>query len=66
MSLKKLICIQWHIDDVLSVRPDLNQSQAWKVLEHIHKNHDASVGVNWDVIEIVSDILFPEITSEDS
>ncbi len=63
---KKLICIKWHIDDVLSVRPDLTPSQTWKVLERIRRNHDANVGVNWDVIEIVSDILFPEPTSENS
>ncbi len=60
MSLKKLISIKWHIDDVLSVRPNLTQQQACEVLAHIRKNHDANVGVNWDVIEIVSDTLFPE------
>lgn len=66
MSSKELICIKWHIDDVFSVRPDLTKQQACKVLEHVRKSHDANVGVNWDVIEIISDILFPEPTSENS
>jgi hypothetical protein len=66
MSSKKFIRIKWHIDDVLSVRPDLTDLQAYQVLEDIKKNHDATIGVNWEVIEIVSDILFPEQTSENN
>ena len=66
MSLKKQIIIKWHIDDVQSVRPDLTKPQACEVLAHIRKNHDANVGVNWEVIEVVSDILFPKPTSENS
>ena len=60
MSLTKQISINWHLDDVLSVRPNLTKLQASTVLEHIKKNHNATVGINWDVIEIVSDILFPD------
>jgi hypothetical protein len=60
MSSKKLISIKWHIDDVLSVRPHLTNFQAYQVLEHIHINHDANIGVNWEVIKTVSDMLFLE------
>ncbi|MEO8964711.1 MAG: hypothetical protein ABI370_08570 [Gammaproteobacteria bacterium] len=60
MSLTKQISIKWHIDDVLSVRPDLTHLQASKVLEHLKRKHDADVGVNWEVIEAVSDMLFSE------
>ena len=60
MSLTKQISIKWHIDDVLSVRPNLTKLQASKVLERLKRNHDANIGINWEVIEIVSDILFPE------
>jgi hypothetical protein len=60
MSLTKQISIKWHIDDVLSVRPNLTKSQASDVLETLKANHDANIGINWEVIEIVCDDLFPE------
>ena len=60
MSLTKQISITWHIDDILSVKPNLTEFQASTVLEHMKKNHDANIGINWDVVEIVSEMLFPE------
>jgi hypothetical protein len=60
MSLTKQISITWNIDDVLSVRPRLTKLQASLFLAHIKKNHDANIGINWEVIEIVSDQLFSE------
>jgi hypothetical protein len=60
MSLTKQISINWHLDDVLSVRPNLTQLQASQVLEHLKHKHDANIGINWEVIEIVSDFLFSE------
>ena len=60
MSLTKQISIKWHIDDVQSVRPNLTKIQASRVLEYLDRKHDANIGVNWEVIEIVSDMLFPE------
>lgn len=53
------IAIYWHIEDVQSIRPDLTNHQAGKVLNHLKANHDASVGIYWEVIEIVADILYP-------
>jgi hypothetical protein len=53
------IAIKWHIDDVLNIRPDLTNHQAGKVLKHLKDNHDASVGIYWDMIDIVADILYP-------
>jgi hypothetical protein len=60
MSLTESISIHWDIEDVISVRPDLSKFQASEVLQHIKRNHDANVGINWEVIEIVSDTLFPD------
>jgi len=51
--------ISWHIDDVKEVRPDLSDAQAREVLEHAKDQHDASVGVNWDVLTFHADDLFP-------
>lgn len=53
------IQLSWHIDDVKSLRPDLNDEQCLVVLDAVKHNHDATIGVNWDVIEAVSDLQFP-------
>jgi hypothetical protein len=60
MALTKRISITWCIDDILSVRPHFTRWQASKVLDYLKRNHDANCGVNWDAIEAVSDILFPD------
>jgi hypothetical protein len=39
------------LGDVLSVRPDLTEGQAKEVLDHCAREFDASVGLNWDVLE---------------
>ncbi|HAT1945882.1 TPA: hypothetical protein JBJ85_15515 [Legionella pneumophila] len=57
-SLIQEINIVWSIEDVLDVRPLLSKEQASTVLQHLKENHDATIGINWDVIEIVSDDLF--------
>ena len=51
------ISITWSIDDVLSVRPNLSSEQASGVLMHLKKHHDATVGINWDVIEAACDYM---------
>ncbi|MEO8402825.1 MAG: hypothetical protein ABI597_13720 [Gammaproteobacteria bacterium] len=57
----KEIAIYWHIKDIQNVRPDLSANEACIVLHHLKKNHDASIGINWDVIDYVADILYPAI-----
>ncbi len=47
----KKITITWCIDDVLSVDPTLSPKQARDVLRLMKRRHDASVGINWDVIQ---------------
>lgn len=51
---------RWYTEDVIEMRPDLSHEQAWEVLKHIKKTHDATIGINWEVIEIACDILYPE------
>lgn len=53
------IAIEWHIDDVFSERPDLSAEQALDVLQYIKNNHDANIGVNWDLINYVANLLYP-------
>jgi hypothetical protein len=54
------IVIKWQIEDVQSVRPDLSDDEANEVLGSLEDNHDANVGINWEVIEYAADNLFPE------
>jgi hypothetical protein len=54
------ITISWHIDDVREIRPDLTDEQCREVLQQAEHRHDASVGINWDVLAIHADDLFPK------
>jgi len=56
---KEEIGIKWHFTDVLSVRPKLTDDQAMIVLGNLEHDHDATIGVNWDVIADTADMLFP-------
>ena len=53
--------ITWHIDDVLRLRPDLTKEQASNVLyKACGHNHDATTGVNWDVLDNIADWHYPK------
>jgi hypothetical protein len=54
------IAVVWHIEDVLEVRPDLNKNQAWQVLRSVKQNHDANVGINWEVLAAQAEMLYAE------
>jgi hypothetical protein len=58
-TLVKEIAITWHIEDIQSILPDLTDEQASVVLQRLKKNHDASIGINWETIEAMAEILFP-------
>lgn len=52
------ITITWHTDDVLSVRPDLTKEQARLVLYELDHNHDANIGISWEVIDIIAEGMY--------
>ena len=54
------IHIIWYWEDVQGQRPDLTEAQCCEVLSELKKGHDAMIGINWDVIAIVADSIFPE------
>jgi len=54
------IAIIWDIDDVLSLRPDLDDNEAIQVLSAVDDKHDANIGINWDVIQFWADELYPQ------
>jgi hypothetical protein len=45
----------WHIDDVLSLNPQLSRDFARLVLQMAMDNHDATIGINWEVLKIYID-----------
>jgi len=53
------IALIWDIDDVKMVRPDLTAEQALDVLEKTKSEHDTTIGVSWDTLEIWADMLYP-------
>jgi len=56
------IAMVWSIEDVQSRHPDLNDEQAWLVLQQCQKWHDCNEGFTWQLIETVAEMLYPEQT----
>jgi len=54
------IHIIWHWEDVQGQRPDLTEAQCCEVLSKLKRQHDATVGINWEVIDAVANGIFPE------
>lgn len=48
----------WSIEEVQAIRPDLDQDQAWDVLQATSRYHDANIGINWDVLGCHAEMLF--------
>jgi len=59
------IAIIWDIDDVQAVRPDLDDDQAMHVLCAVDNKHDATIGVNWNVLEFWAYELYPQDDEEE-
>jgi hypothetical protein len=48
----------WHTDDVLSLNPQLSRDFARLVLQMAMDNHDAIIGINWEVLQsYISQVL---------
>jgi hypothetical protein len=60
LAARRQVAVIWSIEDVLAVRSDLTDDQAWEVLERCYDKHDCEWGFTWQYIEDVADILFPE------
>ena len=64
LAERNQIAVIWDIEDVQILRPDLSDDQAWQVLEAVERNHDAGIGINWEVLEVQTEHLFPEPDQE--
>jgi len=45
------ITLRWHVDDVTGLDPSLTDEEARTILGTVERRHDASIGVNFDVIQ---------------
>lgn len=59
------VAIRWNVEDVQSLAK-LTLGEAEVVLEELEHEHDATVGINWDVMESIITHLFPEVEREKS
>ncbi len=59
------IAIVWSAEDVKVECKWLTDEQAMDVLRAIEHRHDATIGINWDVIRWTADAMFPEKKEED-
>lgn len=53
------IYMGWCVEDIQQQRPDLTVDQCREVLRTLSRRHDAQVGINWTVIDIIADDLYP-------
>ena len=58
-KLPDSITIVWYIDDVKEVRPDLTKQQCREVLQVADRRYDANLGIDWDMLTIHANDLFP-------
>jgi hypothetical protein len=54
------IAIIWSVKDVMQECDWLTEEQALEVLHNIDHNHDATIGINWDVIYYNAEWMFPK------
>ena len=55
------ISIIWGIDDVHNVADqELSDDEAREVLDRAERYHDASIGINWDVLDVYVDMVIRE------
>jgi hypothetical protein len=60
LAQHRKIAVIWCTDDVMELRPDLSEDQAWEVLQLAMDKHDASYGIDWTTLEIFAEVLYPE------
>jgi len=53
------IAIVWSVEDVEMHCDWLTRDQALEVLYSLEARHDASIGINWDVIGDTANWMFP-------
>jgi hypothetical protein len=65
LSQRRQIADVWTVEDVQTVRPELNDEQAWAVLQRAQRHFDAAIGLHWDVLASHAEMLFAETPETD-
>jgi hypothetical protein len=65
LAARRQIAAIWSIEDVQEIHPGLTDGQAWEVLEAVGRYHDATIGINWDVLGCHADMLFGDAPETD-
>ena len=58
LAQERKIAHLWGIEDVQDLRPDLDEEQAWQVLQRIWRDLDSRDGITWDTIGNTATKLF--------
>lgn len=54
------IAIIWSVEDVMQECKWLSKDQALDVLHDLKHNHDANIGINWEVIYYKAQCMCPD------
>lgn len=54
------IAIIWSVEDVMKECNWLSKHEALDVLHDLKHNHDATIGINWEVIYYKAQCLYPD------
>ena len=58
LDQRQQIALIWGLDDVRTLRPDLNDEQCWEVLQDVDRHKDAGLGISWFTLESAAESLF--------
>lgn len=65
LARRRQIAVIWCTEDVQEIRPGISEEQAWEVLQAASRYHDATIGINWDVLGCHADMLFGDAPETD-
>jgi hypothetical protein len=65
LSQNRQIADIWGTEDVQQVRPDLNDDQAWEVLQTADRRYDSEYGITWTTLESIAQELFGNAPEND-
>ncbi len=59
LAKRRQIAVTWGLGDVQFMRPELDEDQAWQVLQACMATHDRDLGMTYQFILGVANRLFP-------
>ncbi len=64
LTHRRQIAVVWGIEDIQEIRPDLDDEQAWEILQAVKEQHDCEFGITWLSLETIADDLYPQPDDE--